>query len=265
MDVESGFGDRRSRVEGKCVIVLPCFNEASRLAPALFLEFLAEHNRVDLLFVNDGSRDQTLAVLEALRTRCPDRISILDKQLNGGKAEAVREGMLTAMEMEDVSYTGFWDADLATPLYVVSDLLEHMVSQPGLSMILGSRVRLLGRSINRRPVRHYLGRCFATAASVVLELPIYDTQCGAKLFRCTPQLQMILSSPFESKWIFDVEIIARFLLLNRTSDQVDHHGIYEYPLPSWQDVEGSKVGPLDFVKAFYQLLRIRAMFRLGKS
>jgi dolichyl-phosphate beta-glucosyltransferase len=244
-----------------CVVVVPCYNEARRLQPLRFSEFLAEDPQVNFLFVNDGSTDTTLHVLETLRSENPDRIDVLDKQPNGGKAEAVRSGMLHSMTSGQVAFTGFWDADLSTPLDVIPQLLAKLVEDPKLEMIFGSRVRLLGHAIHRKTIRHYLGRCFATAVSIVLSLPIYDTQCGAKLFRVTPALQSILRSPFQSRWIFDVEIIARFLAFHNHDASFALEGIYENPLPRWEDVAGSKVRPSDFFVAFYELLKIRRTFR----
>src|SRR6202167_4309847 len=196
MDTQIGSSAAGTAPAARRVVVVPCYNEAARLQPLRFSEFLAEDRQVHFLFVNDGSRDATLSVLETLRAKHPDRIQVLDKQPNGGKAEAVRSGMLAAIALEGVAVTGFWDADLATPLDVIPQLLNRLVEDPDLQMIFGSRVRLLGHAIHRKPLRHYLGRIFATAVSTILALPIYDTQCGAKLFRVTPELKSILAAPF---------------------------------------------------------------------
>jgi dolichyl-phosphate beta-glucosyltransferase len=258
MDTQIG---RNTAPAGRCVVVVPCYNEAVRLQPLRFSEFLAQDEQVDFLLVNDGSKDATLSVLETLRKKHPDRIRVLDKQPNGGKAEAVRAGMLAAIVGEGVAVTGFWDADLATPLNVIPQLLNKLMEDPGRQMIFGSRVRLLGHAIHRKPLRHYLGRCFATAVSIILALPIYDTQCGAKLFRVTPEFKSILASPFQSRWIFDVEIIARFMAIHNKDASFADRAIYENPLPRWEDVAGSKVGPLVVFTAFYELMRIRRTFR----
>ena len=249
----------------RCTVVVPCYNEASRLRTDAFAAFLesAQSRDTQLLFVNDGSRDATLSVLQALRSRFPARILVLDKQPNGGKAEAVRHGMLHALALGDSEITGFWDADLATPLAQIPDLAAVLLRDPQLTMVFGSRVRLLGRAIHRQPLRHYLGRCFATTASVLLRLPIYDTQCGAKLFRATPELGVVLADPFQSRWIFDVELLARFMARHRGDPASVRDQIYEYPLPEWTDVAGSKVGSMDFFKAFGELFRIYRRYLAG--
>jgi len=250
----------------RLTIVVPCYNEAQRLRSEPFFEFLALNPPVRFLFVNDGSSDNTLSRLEALvrdaiRLGHRGRISILDKKVNGGKAEAIRDGMnaaLTSTGSAACEYVGFWDADLATPLPSILELFEVLESTPHLEMIFGARVRLLGRRIVRNPARHYLGRAFATVASRTLKLPIYDTQCGAKIFKATPDLVQVLAQPFLSRWIFDVEILARYI--QRRGRDFCFHSIYEFPLKAWEDVAGSKVGPFDFFYAAFDIFRIHRRY-----
>jgi dolichyl-phosphate beta-glucosyltransferase len=122
---------------------------------------------------------------------------------------------------------------------------------------MGSRVALLGRQIRRRWRRHMLGRAFATAASLVLKLPVYDTQCGAKLFRTTPATVEMFRRPFRTRWVFDVEILARIVksIAADANSQADG-AIYEYPLESWHDVQGSRLKSIDFVTAAIDLAGI---------
>lgn len=237
------------RGPARCVIVIPCYEEAGRLQRHLFLEFLGLHPTVRFLFVNDGSKDGTLPMLEEMQRQAPERIGVLDNRVNGGKASAIRDGMLLAMGPAGAGcdLVGFWDADLATPLDAIPDFIGTLESNPELKMVFGARIRLLGRTIHRRAARHYAGRLFATVASLTLRIPIYDTQCGAKLFRVTPELREVLGTPFASKWIFDVEILARFV--QRKGRQYCIHGVYEYPLRAWEDVGGSKLKSFDFIKA----------------
>jgi glycosyltransferase involved in cell wall biosynthesis len=242
------------------VIVIPCYNEARRLRVAEFVAYAAEFPDTTLLFVDDGSRDNTWEVLENLRKAAGPSVHLLRKMPNGGKAEAVRAGMNHALDQLAPEIVGFWDADLATPLNAIHDLRCVLLRQPSIEMVFGARVRLLGRRIERRPVRHYLGRLFATVVSNLLRLPIYDTQCGAKLFRANASLRDVLRDPFVSRWVFDVEMIARFIrLAGGDSNQVASR-IYEFPLHVWEDVAGSKVKPTDFFKAFGDVLRIRRRY-----
>jgi glycosyltransferase involved in cell wall biosynthesis len=239
-----------------CTVVVPCYNEALRLPTSQFLEFVQRPLPIRLLFVNDGSRDGTLSALESLRSGREDRIQILDKPKNAGKGEAVRDGMLKACKDGGSSYVGFWDADLATPLDAIPLLLEKLRENDRLQMVFGSRVRLLGREVHRKAIRHYLGRVFASAASTMLGLPIYDTQCGAKLFRVTPELSNVLAEPFISRWVFDVEILARYIALHKGDREYLYHSVYEFPLPRWEDISGSKVHGGDFLQAFLDMERI---------
>jgi glycosyltransferase involved in cell wall biosynthesis len=237
-------------------IVVPCYNEEARFDSAAFERFLQTHPRVSFVLVNDGSTDKTLAVLEALSRRHPQRVRTLDVQPNGGKAEAVRRGMLLAMQTDEFDYAGFWDADLATPLDAIPAFVEVMERQADVDIVLGARVALLGRQIERHPARHYFGRIFATAASVTLAVPVYDTQCGAKLLRVEERTLSLFEAPFGSRWIFDVELLARYL-----QGRPGGSGIYELPLECWKDVRGSRVRPTDFVRAIGEIVAIYRKYR----
>ncbi len=129
-------------------------------------------------------------------------------------------------------------------------------------MVIGSRVKLMGRTIERLAWRHYLGRIFATAASLVLDLPVYDTQCGAKLFRATPLLAQVFAEPFLARWVFDVEIIARFMELDPGGPDRIGEALFELPLRHWIDVHGSKVKPVDFAQSARDLALIFARTRV---
>jgi len=179
---------------------------------------------------------------------------------NVGKAEAVRHGLLAACESKP-AYVGFWDADLATPLDDVVAFKSLLDTRPDIEMVFGSRVNLLGRNVHRRLARHYAGRVFATAAAAVLGVGIYDTQCGAKLFRVSSGFVERLKEPFIGGWIFDVEMIAREVRARRSSSLPPVSKIiYEYPLMEWRDVAGSKIKPTDWVKVAVSLGRIYAKY-----
>ena len=238
-------------------LVVPCYNEAMRFDATKFSEALARFSGLQLLLVNDGSSDATASVIEAFAAATTGRVRTLSLPQNRGKAEAVRTGMQAAMD--GVGWIGFWDADLATPLEALEEFSNAALRHSGARALIGSRVRLLGREIDRNPVRHVLGRIFATAASVTLDLPVYDTQCGAKIFLADETLRSVLQEPFASRWIFDVELLQRLdaAWLGTTGRRATDY-LIEVPLLAWQDVKGSSVRGRDFLRAGAELAVIRS-------
>jgi dolichyl-phosphate beta-glucosyltransferase len=240
------------------LITVPCYNEAERLAPDQVIRVL-DHPDVGLVFVDDGSTDDTLRVLDALRVRSPGRIQVLSLEQNGGKAEAVRQGMLASLE-RGAGVVGYFDADLSTPPDEVLRLVE-VLETSGAQVVLGSRIAILGAEIDRSTARHYLGRVFATVASLVLGELVYDTQCGAKLFRATPDLAEALAEPFQSRWAFDVELLGRLMASNRRRGRPGIEGIVEVPLRRWAEVGGSKLKVRHMARAGLDLLAIGGRLR----
>ncbi len=230
------------------VVVIPCYNEAGRLDLDEFGRLLEEPGRA-LLFVDDGSTDKTRELLSAFVSKNPERLSLLPLSPNRGKAEAVRQGMIAALASKP-SIIAFIDADLATPVDEVARLLQ-IAQESDADAIIGSRIAHLGTAIERSFGRHLLGRVFATAASLALKTPVYDTQCGAKFFRATPLLQRVLDEEFQSRWAFDVELLGRLL--------AEDAKIIEVPLKRWVDVPGSKIGLRSMVKAGADLVQIRSL------
>ena len=235
----------------RVALVVPCFNEAHRLDVEAFRNFKLPGHQIEFVFVNDGSTDNTLQVLQTLGA------PIVNLEKNSGKAEAVRRGVTAAMERSP-DYVGFWDADLATPLSELPSFMDILENRNGTQMVFGARVRLLGREISRQSSRHYFGRVGATLISSSLGLAVYDTQCGAKLFRATPDVREVFATPFLSRWIFDVEIIARFV--QRWGRDRVSKTLVEYPVMVWHDVKGSKVKSRDFVRALRDLWKIHRAY-----
>jgi dolichyl-phosphate beta-glucosyltransferase len=216
----------------KTVVVVPCYNEERRLATREFVAFAASHE-TELLFVDDGSSDGTAAAIDAMARQAAGRIAVLRQPANVGKGRAVQAGLVHAIA-EGAEVVGYLDADLSTPLEELERLVEVRASGD-LDVVLGSRVGLVGHDVRRSATRHYLGRVFATAASLLLRLQIYDTQCGAKVFRSTPALEHALATPFQTRWVFDLELLMR---LRQADPQAS---LLEVPLRRWRAVDGSKL------------------------
>ena len=220
-------------------IVIPCYNEAKRLQFDAFQNFTETHEDYVLCFVNDGSKDNTLELLNAFQSENPDRVRVYDMPQNGGKAEAVRAGTLHLIAKEDVENVGFMDADLSTSFEDYMELVEELKAGNGKNkMVFGSRKALDDGDIKRSFFRSVASDIVGVMIRSILRLPIQDTQCGAKVFDAR-LAQSCFRSGFVTRWLFDVELFIR--ARKEYGRKRLMKMIVEKPLNAWVEVEGSKL------------------------
>lgn len=251
-----------SRTPRNCAVIIPCFNEADRLKVDVFAEFACDSDDVELVFVDDGSTDTTMQSAQDVANKAAASVSVLRLDVNCGKAEAVRQGMLWATQ-RDFSAVAFWDADLATPLHTISDFLEVLARHSEIEVVWGTRLPLMGHTIDRDAVRRQTGRLFSASSAAAVGVGIRDALCGAKMFRTGPILNAILARPFSSRWIFDVEILARLdALLKTTGGPPVGESLYEFPLDEWYEIAGSRLRMTDFLRATIELTDLCWRYRV---
>jgi dolichyl-phosphate beta-glucosyltransferase len=225
-------------------IIIPCYNEADRLPVNAFLEFGEKHPDVQFYFVNDGSKDETEKLVSQMQQSI-STVQIINLTENKGKGEAVRQGLIAALQ-SDHDLIGYLDADLSTTLEEFYRL-KNIASNENTDILIGSRIKKVDTEIHRSFARHLAGRAIATVIDRNLKLGVYDTQCGAKIFK-PAVLPRIIDQPFHTRWFFDVEILMRIR---------KEHGQYkamEVPLNSWHNVRNSKLSILSFPVVMKELI-----------
>ncbi len=237
----------------KTCVIIPCYNEGKRLPIDIFEQYL-KHNPINFCFVDDGSTDNTYEILTNLKDKFREQILVIKNPVNAGKAKTVRNGILEALKWKEFDYVGFFDADLATPLNEIEHFLSFLRSGKGYKFALGSRIRRLGSNIERTLIRHIFGRIFATFASLILNLPVYDTQCGAKIID-RKVAEDIFRKPLISKWLFDIELIARVKI--KYSPEI----LVEVPLNKWAEIGDTKIKFRDIIKFPLELIKIRRKYQ----
>lgn len=225
-------------------VVIPAYNEEARLGPTVIRVrdyLLARGGEFEVIVVDDGSRDRTIAVAEEAAAGDP-RIHVLAQPGNRGKGAAVRAGMLAATGERVL----FSDADLATPIEELAKLEARM--DAGADVVIASRA-LPDSDIRTRqhPAREMMGRTFNVVVRTLLLGGIKDTQCGFKLFRREAARDLFDRATVDG-FAFDVEI----LWLARGTWSIE-----EVPVV-WHHVEESKVSPgSDAARMFLDLVRLR--------
>lgn len=249
-------------IQQRCVgVVIPCYNEEERLLSDEFLKYIDQHTGYHLCFVNDGSKDRTLEVLYELQKGREDFITVYNCEKNGGKAEAVRLGMLHMSKKEDLDYIGFLDADLSTDLSDFDDLVKT-IENSNFKIVSGSRISRMGADITKESARKIISLTINFIIRKILKMDFKDTQCGAKIFR-KDVIDVAFGKKFVTQWIFDVEIFKRMSI---------HFGLSkakkvlcEQPLKRWIHADGSKLSMKDSVKIVMQLAQIAWVYRSKKS
>ena len=238
-------------------IVIPCYNEGNRLCVDEFINFVHQNLGYHLCFVNDGSSDNTLEILNNLSIGREDFISIYNCEKNGGKAEAVRLGILHLTQNSSLDYIGYLDADLSTDFKDFEDLVRT-IENSVFKIVSGSRIRRMGANITKEYARKFISKSINIIICMILGMGFQDTQCGAKIMTRDLANNMF-NEKFVTRWIFDVEIFLRMKKFYG-KDHVQNL-ICEQPLKRWTHSDGSKLSMRDSVKIVGQLLEIAIHYR----
>ncbi|QCX39903.1 response regulator [Aureibaculum algae] len=261
-EVDSIVAKSNVMIQERCVgVVIPCYNEEERLFSKEFTDYIDKNSGYHLCFVNDGSKDKTLEVLKELQKGREDFITVYDCEKNGGKAEAVRLGMLHMAKKEDLDYIGFLDADLSTDLADFDDLVKT-IETTEFKIVSGSRISRMGANITKESARKIISLTINFIIRKILKMDFKDTQCGAKIFS-KDVIEVAFGEKFVTQWIFDVEIFKRMSIhfgLNEAKAM-----LCEQPLKRWIHADGSKLSMKDSVKIVGQLGQIAWVYRNKKS
>ncbi|REE79932.1 glycosyltransferase involved in cell wall biosynthesis [Lutibacter oceani] len=244
----------------KLCIVIPCYNEEKRLNTANISSFLKSQKNVLLCFVNDGSNDNTLTILHKIKDDFPNNVEVISMDKNSGKAETVRFGVQHCNTNFTIEKIAYLDADFATTLeecFEISELVNDEIV-----FAFGSRISKIDNNIQRKKFRHLIGRIIATFISNQLKLTVYDTQCGCKIFNAELS-KSLFSEKFISKWLFDVEIFNRMIVLFGRKKMVSI--CKEVPLKTWIDYDESKVKITYFFKLWLDLYQIGKTYKTRKN
>lgn len=256
--VEQNKNGKQQYIQNTCVgVVIPCYNEEKRLLSEEFKSFVHKNLGYHLCFVNDGSTDNTLEVLRELEKGYEGRISVYDCEKNGGKAEAVRQGMLHLAKESQFDYIGFLDADLSTNFDDFADLVTTITGSE-FKIVSGSRISRMGANITKESARKLISMSINFIIRKTLGMEFRDTQCGAKVMT-KDMVEMLFEKKFLTKWLFDVEIFMRMKKL--FGGEEAKKMLCEQPLKRWIHADGSKLSFKDSFKILGQIGQIALHYR----
>lgn len=233
-------------------IIIPAYNEGQRITATLdkLLAYITEQHWVaEVVVVNDGSRDNTEAIVREY-TRTHSAVRLIENPGNRGKGYSVRNGMTHARG----DLLLFSDADLSSPIYEAQKLFAAIAG--GADVAIGSRWLRPDLQTERQPWhRQLFGRMFNLLLRMILSLKFKDTQCGFKAFT-RKAAEAIFPKQRIERWGFDPELL---FLTNKFGLKVE-----EVPV-EWAHDHRSKINPVvDGFKMFLEIVRIRWADLTGK-
>lgn len=237
----------------KLSVVIPCFNESKRLNNTLSeaLIYLVKNvHSFEVIFVNDGSTDNTVEKIHKLCAGFKDNYKILSLPVNNGKGYAIHEGVLGAQGGSIV----FLDADFSTPIETVEPALKAL--KKGADVVIASRRHPMSHLVvPQGKARIFLGKGFTWLTNAWLLLSVSDITCGFKCFK-REVAKELFAKQHQFDWSFDAEIL---FLATRKGYQIE-----EIPV-AWTNKKGTKVNIIrDVIRSLIGLVKIRARYFLGK-
>jgi dolichyl-phosphate beta-glucosyltransferase len=229
-------------------IVIPAYNEEKRITATLesIFEFLKNRSRkFEIIVVDDGSSDNTAAIVENLKDIHPE-LKLVRNGVNRGKGFSVRNGVAESSGQ----YCLFTDADSSSP---VENILLFLPFAGENKIVIGSRKLKQSQIRTRQPFfREFIGRGFNFLVRMMVFRGIKDTQCGFKMFSRKIAKDLFPMLTIDG-FAFDVELLY---LCRKMGFE-----IAEVPI-SWKHDDRSTIKPFrDSLMMFYEILKIRYRHR----
>jgi len=226
-------------------VIVPCYNEENRFQKGLlhYLSYLKKQKYLwELIFVNDGSKDQTLNLMKSSQKK-EKKVRVITYKTNHGKGYAIIQGVKAA-KGEIILFT---DIDHSVTVSTIESFFKYF--DQGFKVVIGSRrVKDAKILVHQYPLREFLGRGFTFLVRLFIDWQIKDATCGFKAFE-----KNVAKKLFEKitiyDWAFDAEVIflCKKLKIKFVQAPVE-----------WGDVRGTKVSlKKDVLRSLIGLIRIR--------
>ena len=234
-------------------IIFPCYNEADRLKYTFkdIQKFQKKKitNNFELIFVNDGSSDNTFQILKKYKkenAKLNKRIKIISYQNNKGKGYALKKGVRIAK----FDWILTLDTDISVSITQLSEWIKHKKIKKEKFIYFGSR-NLADSNIKFKIYRKLIGLIFIKIIKIFFNIDLSDTQCGFKLYN-KDIARKLFSNLKILDFTHDIEIVLK--------SKKKGYRIKELPV-NWIHKEGSKISVFkDSLKMLISLLKIKFIY-----